>query len=81
MIITGDTPRLIPIDQGAEIKQKVMQFRQFIDQIPSGIITMGSFFHPEFAANPKAPFFAPVRKMLASIRNTGDLSCLYHLYV
>ncbi|KAI4470385.1 gdap1 isoform a [Holotrichia oblita] len=63
---TGDTPRLIPIDQGGEIRQKVVQYRQLIDQVPAGVVTMGSIFHPEFVQNPKAPFFGPVRKMLAN---------------
>ncbi|XP_022912220.1 ganglioside-induced differentiation-associated protein 1 [Onthophagus taurus] len=62
----GDTPRLIPNDQGDEIKQKVIKFRNMIDQIPSGIVTMGSFFHTEFVQTPKAPFYAPVRKLLAN---------------
>ncbi|KAK9743620.1 Glutathione S-transferase, N-terminal domain [Popillia japonica] len=62
----GDTPRLIPIDQGAEVRQKVIQYRQLVDQVPAGVVTMGSIFHPEFVQNPKAPFFAPVRKMLAN---------------
>lgn len=69
----GDTPRLIPMDQGPEIRQKVSHFRNIIDQLQSGIITMGSFFHPEFVENPKAPFIAPIRKILMSIyKNIND---------
>ncbi|KRT78723.1 Glutathione S-transferase [Oryctes borbonicus] len=68
----GDTPRLIPIDQGAETRQKVMQFRQLLDQVPAGIVTMGSIFHPEFVKNPKAPFFGPVRKMLANAETNSS---------
>jgi hypothetical protein len=63
-MFTGDTPRLIPLDQGPEIRQKVLQFRTIIDHIPAGTVTMGSFFHPEFCQNPKQPFIKPVRKLL-----------------
>lgn len=63
-MFTGDTPRLMPLDQGPEIRQKVLQFRTIIDHIPAGTVTMGSFFHPEFCQNPKQPFIQPVRKAL-----------------
>lgn len=65
-ISAGDTPRLIPMDQGADVRQRVVYFRNIIDKLPVGIVTMGSFFHPELTKNPKIPFIAPVRKALAS---------------
>lgn len=66
MFVLGDTPRLIPLDKGSDVKQKIQQFRQMIDQLPVGIVTMGSFIHTEFVKNPKTPFFAPVRKEFLS---------------
>ncbi|KAL1517839.1 hypothetical protein ABEB36_001551 [Hypothenemus hampei] len=61
----GDTPRLIPMDQGSEIRQKVTFFRGLIDKINGNVLTIGSFLHPEFANGPKrVPFIAPVRKQL-----------------
>ncbi|KAG8227117.1 hypothetical protein J437_LFUL001661 [Ladona fulva] len=60
----GNSHRLIPLDQGPEVKQKVLYFRNILDQLPAGVITMGSFYNPEFCQNPKPPFIKPVRKML-----------------
>lgn len=54
------------MDQGVEIKQTVINFRSLIEQLPAGSITMGSFFHSELVGKPKAPFFGPIRKLLAS---------------
>lgn len=65
-MIVGDTPRLIPMDQGPEVRQKVTHFRNIIDEIPANLITLGSFIHSDLAANPKAPFFSPVRKVFVS---------------
>ncbi|XP_069702095.1 ganglioside-induced differentiation-associated protein 1 [Periplaneta americana] len=68
----GDTPRLMPMDQGPEVRQRVLHFRTIIDHIPAGVVTMGSFFHPEFCENPKQPFIQPVRKLLmAADRNSA----------
>jgi len=52
------------MDQGPEMRQKVLHFRTVIDHIPAGTVTMGSFYHPEFCQNPKQPFIQPVRKSL-----------------
>lgn len=62
----GNTPRLIPMDQGPEIRQKVTHFRNIIDEIPANLITVGSFIHSDLVASPKAPFFRPVRSTLVS---------------
>nr|CAD7573549.1 unnamed protein product [Timema californicum] len=58
----GDTPRLIPLDLGPEVRQKVTQFRNAFELIPAGAITMGSFLHPEFIQSPRLPFIQPVRR-------------------
>ncbi|PSN42578.1 Ganglioside-induced differentiation-associated protein 1 [Blattella germanica] len=60
----GDTPRLMPMDQGPDVRQKVLHFRTIIDHIPTGIVTMGSFFNSEFCENPKQPFIQPMRKAM-----------------
>jgi len=52
------------MDQGPEMRQKILHFRTVIDHIPAGTVTMGSFYHPEFCQNPKQPFIQPVRKSL-----------------
>lgn len=57
---------MIPDDDGSGIKLKVENFRQMIDGLPAGIITMGSLFHPELCENPKMPFIKPVRELLKS---------------
>lgn len=64
-ICIGDTPRLIPLDQGSEIRQKVNYFRNIIDEIPANVVTVGSFFHPKLVDSPKIPFIAPVRRQMA----------------
>ncbi|XP_046397159.1 ganglioside-induced differentiation-associated protein 1 isoform X2 [Ischnura elegans] len=60
----GGSRRLVPLDMGPEVRQKVMHFRTILDQLPTGIITVGSFYHPELCHNPKPPFIKPVRKLM-----------------
>ncbi|XP_049777453.1 ganglioside-induced differentiation-associated protein 1 [Schistocerca cancellata] len=74
----GDTRRLIPLDQGAEVRQKVIHFRSVIDQLPSGAITLGSFFHPQYSQKPKLPFIQPVRRMLQSAEKNSCMTLRYH---
>lgn len=63
----GDTPRLVPMDQGSEIRQKVTYFRSIIDKINGNVLTIGSFLHPETATgDKKIPFIAPVRTQLVN---------------
>lgn len=54
------------MDQGTDIKQKVVNFRSLIAQLPANVITVGSFFHTDLVGTPKAPFFGPIRRSLAS---------------
>lgn len=77
----GEHARLIPMDQGPEIRQKILHFRAEIDKLPANVITVGSFFHPDFCTNLRYPFFIPsVRKHLkaaekkssASLRETAE---------
>ncbi|RZC37886.1 ganglioside-induced differentiation-associated protein 1, partial [Asbolus verrucosus] len=67
----GDTPRLIPMDQGAEIRQKVTHFRHLLQKAPEGLLTSGSMLHQHLLRNPKTPFIAPVRRALANAEKSG----------
>jgi len=62
------------MDQGPEMRQKILHFRTVIDHIPAGTVTMGSFYHPEFCQNPKQPFIQPVRKsLMAAEKNSANV--------
>nr|CAD7199609.1 unnamed protein product [Timema douglasi] len=67
-----DTPRLIPLDLGPEVRQKVTQFRNAFELIPAGAITMGSFLHPEFIQSPRLPFIQPVRRLLLAAEKSNS---------
>lgn len=58
------TPSLIDVDTNPAVQKKIIFFRDLIDALPAGVITMGSLYHPELCENPKVPFILPVRKML-----------------
>lgn len=62
----GGTPRLIPINKGVEVRQKVIHFRSLIDPLPARILTMGSFRHDDFVRGARPPFIGPVRSMLSN---------------
>jgi len=58
------------MDQGDEVRQKVVQFRSLIDKINGNHLTIGSFLHPELATgSKKVPFIGPVRTQLMSKTN------------
>lgn len=65
----ADIPKLIPMEEGFEVRQRITYYRHILDQIPAGILTMGSFFHPELVKRPKAPFLPPVRKNFIRTEN------------
>lgn len=44
----------------------INKFRELIDALPAGVITVGSFFHPHLCGSPKLPFILPVREILKS---------------
>ncbi|KAF4526297.1 hypothetical protein B566_EDAN015212 [Ephemera danica] len=43
----GNKPSLVPKNLGPTVRQKVDYFRGILDQLPAGVITMGSFYHPD----------------------------------
>nr|UUV68093.1 glutathione S-transferase [Dendroctonus rhizophagus] len=63
----GHSPRLLPVDKGGELRQKITYFRGIIDKINGNVLTIGSLLHPELATgSKKVPFIAPVRKQLVN---------------
>jgi hypothetical protein len=61
----GDTPRLIPMDQGSDVRQRVIHFRQVLQKVPEGMLTTGAMLNQHLLQDPKIPFIKPVRKALA----------------
>jgi glutathione S-transferase len=61
-----DTPRLIPMDQGPEVRQRVTHFRHLLQKAPAGMLKTGAMLNQHLLQNPKTPFIGPVRKALAS---------------
>nr|XP_018902492.1 PREDICTED: ganglioside-induced differentiation-associated protein 1 [Bemisia tabaci] len=59
--LSNGQPRLVPNDQGSEVKVKVIQYRDLLDEVPIGLLTKGSFFHPEFLKNTMPPFVGAYR--------------------
>ncbi|CAH1367370.1 unnamed protein product [Tenebrio molitor] len=68
-----DTPRLIPMDQGPEVRQRVTHFRHVLQKAPAGMLTTGAVLNQHLLQNPKTPFIGPVRKALAKAeKNAGS---------
>ncbi|XP_063222845.1 ganglioside-induced differentiation-associated protein 1 isoform X2 [Bacillus rossius redtenbacheri] len=68
----GVSPSLKATDLGAEVRQKVAQYRAALEHIPAGIITMGSFLHPEYIHNPRLPFIQPIRRLLLAAEKSSS---------
>ncbi|XP_012255596.2 ganglioside-induced differentiation-associated protein 1 [Athalia rosae] len=54
---------LVPSDVSK--KQKVLELRRILDQLPGNVLTIGSFHHKRFVDKPKLPFIGPVRWLLS----------------
>lgn len=58
------------MDQGPQIKQKVVHFRNLIETLNGNVLTIGTLLHPEVVTgNRKIPFIGPVCKQLVSKYN------------
>ncbi|CAK1556275.1 unnamed protein product [Leptosia nina] len=68
--INQETPPLINVSSDGKIMKNINMFREMIEALPAGLITIGSFFHPHLCGTPKLPFILPVREVLKN----GDLS-------
>lgn len=61
---TGDgIPSLLPSNPSS--KQKILELRKTLDQLPGNVLTVGSFHHKEYVDKPKLPFIGPVRWLLS----------------
>ncbi|XP_077289097.1 ganglioside induced differentiation associated protein 1 [Arctopsyche grandis] len=67
--------RLIPLGKNLDVRAKVEKYRQMIDPLPAGAITMGSFFHSELCGQQKMPFIKPIRMKFkdAEINSANNL--------
>ncbi|KAJ0178274.1 hypothetical protein K1T71_006097 [Dendrolimus kikuchii] len=68
--LDSDKPQLINVSTDSKVISKINKFRELIEALPAGVITVGSFFHPYLCGTPKLPFILPVREVLKN----GDLS-------
>ncbi|XP_068618420.1 ganglioside-induced differentiation-associated protein 1 [Battus philenor] len=60
---------LINVSHDSKVIKNITKFRDILEALPAGVITVGSFFHPHLCGKPKLPFIFPVREVLKS----GDL--------
>lgn len=65
-----DLPPLINVSTDSKVLDSITRFRDMIEALPAGLITVGSFCQPHLSGTPKLPFILPVREILKS----GDLS-------
>ncbi|NP_001186866.1 ganglioside-induced differentiation-associated protein 1 [Bombyx mandarina] len=73
--LDSDLVPLINVSKDTKVVTTINKFRELIDALPAGVITVGSFFHPHLCGSPKLPFILPVREIL----KTGDLSSSQNL--
>ncbi|KPJ07183.1 Ganglioside-induced differentiation-associated protein 1 [Papilio machaon] len=60
---------IINVSRDSKVMKNINHFRDLLEALPAGVITVGSFFHPHLCGTPKLPFVFPVREVLKS----GDL--------
>lgn len=65
-IFFSETTPLLDVSLDSKIILNVNKFRDLLDALPAGLITIGSFFHPHLCGSPKLPFILPVREVLKS---------------
>ncbi|XP_037973882.2 ganglioside-induced differentiation-associated protein 1 isoform X1 [Plutella xylostella] len=73
--LNPDLPPLINVTSDAKVLSNIEKFRDLIEALPAGVITVGSFIHAHLCGRPKLPFVLPVRELLKS----GDLSSSQNL--
>lgn len=61
-----ETTPLLEVSQDDKVLSNINKFRDLMEALPAGVITVGSFFHPHLAGTPKLPFILPVREVLKS---------------
>ncbi|XP_058126431.1 ganglioside-induced differentiation-associated protein 1 [Anopheles ziemanni] len=50
--------------------KQVLGFRKTIESLPIGVLTIGSFLHPQHTGSPKFPFILPVRQTIIAREST-----------
>ncbi|CAH2244414.1 ganglioside-induced differentiation-associated protein 1 [Pararge aegeria] len=70
LYLDQETTPLLEVSQDIKVLSNINKFRDLIEALPAGLITIGSFFHPHLSGTPKLPFILPVREVLKN----GDLS-------
>ncbi|XP_041987107.1 ganglioside-induced differentiation-associated protein 1 [Aricia agestis] len=70
LYLDQETTPLLEVSQDSKVLMNVNRFRELIEALPAGVITVGSFFHQHLCGSPKLPFILPVREVLKS----GDLT-------
>lgn len=66
---------LINVSMEVKVLHNINRFREMLEALPAGLITVGSFFHPHLSGTPKLPFILPVREILKNgdIGNSSNL--------
>lgn len=60
---------LINVSSDKKVLDNINKFRDMIEALPAGLITVGSFHQPHLSGTPKLPFILPVREVLKN----GDM--------
>lgn len=74
-------PSLSVVSSDEKVLNKINKYRDLIEALPAGVITVGSFIHSHLCGRPKLPFVLPVRELLKSMyfKIKGSVSCLDNL--
>lgn len=68
-------PTLLPFDNRNSLN-KVIFLNRKISRVPIGIISLGTFIHPNIVSSPKLPFIGPLRQ-----RFLGELTVNIQIYI
>ncbi|XP_052892472.1 ganglioside-induced differentiation-associated protein 1 isoform X2 [Anopheles moucheti] len=63
-------PKNKPLRMPIGTDKLIVGFRQTIESLPIGVITIGSFLHPQHVGSPKFPFVLPVRQTILAREET-----------
>lgn len=66
VLFSTELTPLINVSSDSKVVQNINKFRDIIEALPAGLITVGSFVHPNLCGTPKLPFILPVREVLKS---------------
>lgn len=66
MTLFLELPSLTAVSPDNKVIENINQFRELIEALPAGVITVGSFYQPHLCGRPKMPFILPIRELLKS---------------